>query len=267
MKRFVLTLALLGLAGLMGCEADESAPKHSARNGHNFLTPNEAARNSAEKRETEKPQREMPTGANGEFPGQSAVTAPHPAIASVNQPTVQTLDQTSAAPKKRSPFNNTVPWAHTLKVPGTGMTIASDWGSLQAMPSYPHRAWPDTKVHYQSGDTKHNPIYFVDATTLLIGAPNNNYERGTGVSCPLVEASDIPWFYGNLVALPFLMVIDLPLAQRTTSTHWDKPVFRGHLPKDGEIAPTPVPGEIHWEYPVRSADQTTSTDTTTPATP
>ncbi len=266
MKRIFLAIAVLGVAGLVGCEADESAPKHSMRNGHNLLTPDEAAKNNAEKRETEKPQREMPTGAGSEFPGQSAVPAPHPAVALASQSTVQTLDQTSPTPKKWSFYHAPAPSNHTLKVPGTGMTIDREWGSIAAMPNYPHRAWPDTKVNYQSGDTKHNPLYFGDATTLVIGAPNNNYERGSEVYCPIVEASDIPWFYGNLVALPFLMVIDCPFAQRTTSTHWDKPVFRGHLPQEGDIAPTPVPGEIHWVYPKQTTYENTPPDaTTTPA--
>ena len=248
MKRVWLLMAIVALAGTWGCEADESAPHRSTRDGHNLLTPGEKEKDNAEHRVLEKPQRDLPGGGGSEFPGQSAAPAKGPAVAAAaGRQSIQTLDQAAFAPDpaccKAPP-----PTHQPLAVPGTGMTIGTDWGTLPAMASYPHRAWPDQHVNYQSSDTKHNPLYFTDLTNRMAGDPYGNYERGKAPACPVVQAVDIPWFYGNLVAWPFLLAIDCPFAQRTTSVHWQQPAFTGHLPQGGEIAPTPVPGTIHWEY-------------------
>jgi len=253
MKCVWLAIAVLSVAGLSGCEADESAPRHSARDGRNLLTPDEKAKNNAEQRELEKPGRELPTGGGAEFPGQSAAPARHPAVAAAGQPSVVTLaavgPDSALYPFTICPRHKAPAPPATLIVPETGMDIPPDWGTVGALPEYRHRAWTDTKVYYESGDTKHNPRYFEDATTWKTGVASGNYERGTLPSNPLYDLMDVPWFYGNVLALPVLMCIDCPWGQRTTSVHWDRPVFNGALPPEGAIAPTPVEGTIHWEYP------------------
>ena len=168
MKRVWLAIAIVALAGTWGCEADESAPRHSTRDGHNLLTPGDKEKENAERREIEKPQRDLPSGGGSEFPGQSAAPATQPAVAAAaDRKPIQTLDQAAFAPEP-SCCKVPPPANRPLAVPGTGMTIESGWGALEPMPNYPHRAWADQKVTYESGDTKHNPLYFTDLTSSMM---------------------------------------------------------------------------------------------------
>ena len=64
----ILSMVVLS-AGLCACEADDSLPTRP-RTAANPLAPDSNAQNNAEKRELEKPARNMPTG-GAEFPGQS----------------------------------------------------------------------------------------------------------------------------------------------------------------------------------------------------
>jgi hypothetical protein len=248
MKRVWLAIAVLGVATLAGCEGDPSAPNHTMRD-RPILGPTENP--NSEKRALEKPGRDLPTGGGSEFPGQSKAKSVDPAVASAsrNKNSVQTLDESALAPFGKCPAQPAGYSKGPMVVPGTGMVIESNWGTVEALANYPHRAWANSGTNYQSGDTKANPKYTQDLTTILYGHDNEQYEYGTGPANPLADYIDVPWGYGNFLAIPVLMFIDLPLAQRTTSTQWKHGVFQGHLPEGGEIAPTPVPGVIHWDYP------------------
>jgi hypothetical protein len=257
MKRVWLAIAVLGVTsfagpvGLAGCEGDPSAPNHTARDNRNLLGPTENS--NAEKRELEKPGRSLPTGGGSEFPGQSAIKTVPPTVASTATPTadspVQTLDASALAPFCKCPMHTAGYSKGPVVVPGTGMVIESNWGSVDALADYPHRAWPNMGTNYQSGDVKANPKYTQDLTTILFGHDNEQYEWGTGPANPLVDYLDVPWGFLNFAAIPARMFVDPPLAQRTTSTQWKRGVFQGHLPETGAIMPTPLPGVIHWEYP------------------
>jgi hypothetical protein len=109
----------------------------------------------------------------------------------------------------------------------------------------PHRAWPDTTAHYEVATVKHNPVYYYNVQPLLNVEQNNGTTWGDWVS----NVYEIPWFYLNTAALPVLMVLEPPLAQRTTERTGGDPNFHGHLPEQGIVVPTPAPGQLQWEYP------------------
>jgi hypothetical protein len=257
----LLSAAVVGTGMMFGCEADESAPTRPRT--QNVLTPDDNARNNAEKRETEEQKRELPTG-RSEFPGQSRVTPKEmpagdkPVVladdaggsgggwGTFRTPTDQyKLSSNGKGPvPPLNPKPGQQPTPGSAQVPGTPWAIDFDWGEIAPLENVPHRAWPDDQTTYVQADVKHNPVYYFSLATVL-GVKND----GSYVSEGQQGLIDFPWFYLNTAALPVLMILEPPLQQRTTEYLAQNPVYLGHQPAGGDIVPSPPPGRIEWRYP------------------
>ena len=255
---FLLAAAVVASGMSVGCEADESAPTRPRT--QNILTPDQKARDNAEKREIEPQKRDLPTG-GAEFPGQSRAT---PTEESGDNPVVLADAGSSDGVGFRTPVdtytknnygNGPVPPLNqkpgqqptpgSAAVPGTPWSVDFDWGEIAPLDNYPHRAWPDDQTTYVQADVKHNPVYYFNIQPHLPVKQNDGSYQGEAVS-GIIE---FPWFYVNTAALPVLMILDPPLAQRTTERLSENPVYLGHLPTSGDIVPSPPPGVIEWRYP------------------
>ena len=264
---FLLATVVVGTGMNYGCEADESAPTRPRT--QNILTPDEKAKDNAEKREIEPQKRDLPTGAQ-EFPGQSRATPSEMPGDEADKPVVL-ADAGSAGAADSSkgtgfqtpiddytkynygngpvPPLNTKPGQQptpgSTAVPGTSWTLDHYWGEIAPLESAPHRAWPDDQTTYVQADVKHNPLYYFSIQPHLPVKQNDGSYKGDAVS-GIIE---FPWFYVNTAALPVLMILDPPLQQRTTERLSESSVYLGHLPAGGEVVPSPTPGIIQWRYP------------------
>jgi len=270
MKRTTRTMMAMGLAvalaGLMACIEDDSAPNRRGME-RPALGAGPGGTNNAEKRELEAPKRDLPTGRQ-EFPGQTRLNTPDGVItlaemgtAAETQPAPPATAPAAATSTEASPgtmralgLNEDhhvaitgraipVPWAN-------GMVIEGNWGTVAAMPEYRHRNWPDQQTTYVMGDVKGNPVYF---TSLLVAYDYYDPARceqchaaGPNTIQNLKDLADVPWFFGEALALPVLMVCDQPLAQKTTAFVVRDPVYQGYLPPAGEVRPSGLPGEVQW---------------------
>ncbi|MEI8194472.1 MAG: hypothetical protein WCI73_01040 [Phycisphaerae bacterium] len=168
--------------------------------------------------------------------------------------------------------NDNKPYAtpgKAMPVAGTGLEIPAGWGEPTVLASYPHRQWADTSVNYQTGTTWHDPNYsrplfdrgekFERRSPdkgVLPGCPSAYQQKqdlgilsvgnSAGVVQDLLEA---PWFVGQTLALPVLMIIDRPLDQRTTRPAGKDPLYQGQLPPTGPLVPAAQPGEVRYVYP------------------
>ena len=172
-----------------------------------------------------------------------------------NPPVVATTIPASATAKSTQPlkprdhFDDSdkryaVP-GKAMPVAGTGLSIPADWGEPVVLSSYPHRAWPNTVARYESGTTYHNPYYFQE----LFNRTGSAYGDRDPVGAYWADQAETPWFFGETIALPVLMCIDLPLAQRTTQEKGTDPLYLGHLPPTGPVIPAPAVGEVKFVYP------------------
>ena len=144
-----------------------------------------------------------------------------------------------------------VPMTGSTRAPGGDWDIDFSWGQGLLLTNYPHRPWPETTAHYIEGETKHNPLYYFNIQDHLNVKQNDGSVLGDWTS----TAYEVPWFYFNTLALPVLMVLEPPLAQRTSRYASADPNFRGYLP-DGPTVPVPTPGTLTWEYPFLNPDGT-----------
>jgi hypothetical protein len=261
-------VAMMGTTVLASCEGDESAP--SRPRTQSVLEPDQKAKDDAFNRETETPKRALPTS-GAEFPGQSNATPVTPAP---GEPTVITADAGNmnplpygsfrtpesdyntdlyqkGAPVPHLPLNpGTTPAIGTTAVPNIGLTIDHSWGEVLPLENYHHRDWPDMQTTYVPAIVKHNPVYYFniqDHTSLPL---QNTYVGGWQSN-----ALEVPWFFVNTLALPVLMVLEPPFAQRTTQQLGNDPIYFNYLPKGGPIIPSPTPGIIKWEYPFLKASE------------
>jgi hypothetical protein len=138
----------------------------------------------------------------------------------------------------------------TTPVPDSPWTVDASWGQVMVLNDYRHRVWPESHTHYQVADVKHDPIYYFSLQNVLSMPQNDGGALGDTTS----TAIEVPWFYLNTVALPVLMVLEAPLAQRSTDRSGVDPNYHGHLPETGETAPTPTTGVLKWEYPFLNPD-------------
>jgi hypothetical protein len=264
------------LTGMMiGCETDESAPTRPRT--ENILTPDEKAKENADKRVTEPEQREMPTGRT-EFPGQSSATPKQTPNVSGSNPVVTADAGSWSWPFFQTPLDDysrynygggpvpplnehpgQTPTPGSTSVPGTPWSIDHYWGEIAPLDNYPHRAWPDEQVTYPAPLVKHNPIYYFSLQQQMSVSQNDGTYWGDVKSA----AIEFPWFYVNTVALPVLMVLEPPLAQRTTQELNGDVVYLGHLPSGGDIIPSPQPGIIEWRYDRETLEEITPTTNNT----
>ncbi|HEY4330352.1 MAG TPA: hypothetical protein VGN88_11495 [Phycisphaerae bacterium] len=146
----------------------------------------------------------------------------------------------------------TVPMAGTTATPSGDWSIDNSWGQGLVLDEAVHRAWPQTTAEYKSDPIKHNPLYYFnlqDHTNL----PKNNGSPKNDVKTTFIE---VPWFFVNTAALPWLMLFEQPLQQRITDREVADPTFHGHLPAGGPTVPTPFPGALKWDYPFLNPDGT-----------
>ncbi len=177
-------------------------------------------------------------------------------------PTNQYNRDTYSGPLPHLPANpGTVPMVGSTPVPGTGWSIDHSWGQVMPLNNYPHRAWPETKGTYENGDVKNNPVYYYTIQDHLNVPQNDGSVKADWTS----EVYEVPWWYVNTAILPVLMVLEPPLAQRSTRLPSADPNYNGHL-ADGPIVPTPAPGELKWEYPFLLPDGSIRQNDTEPAT-
>lgn len=277
---FTASIALLATAGLSAC-ADESAPNRRGIERPPLFA-GQGGMDNADKRENEPHQRDLPTGGGQEFPGQSRLDTPSDAsvvtladlgITAVNTPVPATGPATQMAfPAPTTPppqgdistMDPRQPYAvrgRTMVVPNTGgLAIPPTWGDPIVLKSYPHRPYADTTVTYASGRVLHNPFYYTQAFPYEYN-PTLGAGRSTGMSYQ--DFLEIPWFYGQSLALPVLMVIDPPLAQRSTVWNTSNPLDHGKLPPAGAIVPAPWPGEIRYSVPPAATQPVTEVQSIT----
>jgi len=188
---FGLTVA--ASAGMfVGCEGDPSAPRRP-RTALHPMTPDEKARDNAEKRELESPNRQYPSDGK-EFPGASQATpplAPGSAGGSEEEQTVITANAVAASGGNlsravptngssglfpdnrydRNLYNNgplphlpenpgSEPMVGSTQVPLTDLQIDHSWGQVIVLKNATQRNWPTTQTQYLSANVKHNPVYF-----------------------------------------------------------------------------------------------------------
>ncbi len=273
--------AVTMVAVLGGCMADESAPTRPRT--ENTLGPSEKAKDNAFNRETEAPKRDLPTSGS-EFPGQSKANVKEApgekpvvtADAGVYQYSPYGSFQTPTTDYKKDysgngplphlqPNPGSVPAVGSTPVPNIPWAIDHSWGEVLTLENAAHRAWPDMQTQYRAADVKHNPVYYFN---LQDHSPWMWQNDGSYHTDWVTEAIEFPWFYGNTAILPVLMILEPPLAQRTTQRIGPDANYLGHLPAGGEIVPSPTPGEINWVYPFLRADydQNPTTEATTEAT-
>jgi hypothetical protein len=288
--RTLLALAALPVAAawITGCEADDSAPTRGGSGG--ILAPDAKSRDSAEKRELEQPKREMPSTAGPDTPGHSDArpagqvndgkqvvtlaadgagaggtsnlgTQSHGfvgpsgwnAIGHTQGPNTVYDRNNTAGPIPPLPVNpGSVPMTGSAPLPTGDWSVDFSWGQGLVIQDYPHRPWAEVTATYQDGTVRHNPVYYYNIQEHLPVPQNSGTTNGDIIS----SFYEIPWFYLNTAALPVLMVLEPPLAQRTTAHESADPNFRGHLPETGAVVPVPAPGSLHWEYPFLNPDGT-----------
>jgi len=292
----ILQIAALGAVlsfGTAGC-SDQSAPNRRGQERAPLTGRRDT--DNAEKRALEPQKRDLPTGGGSEFPGQSMAPAP-----ATDAPTVVYLDfepiipysapATTTAPATTQPAPEALnplfePAIHTsvdraqkpvfvddnkkpydlpgqpMSVPGSGQTIAPEWGHPTVLTNYPHRPWPDSSTTYESGQVWHNRIYY----HFLFANSDNPAEWSTNQGKTDLEGLvEMPYFVGQTLALPVLMVINPPLAQRGTRQPSVNPVYQGKVSPGGPVIPAPEPGQIHYVYPpTATMDQATTQPTTQP---
>ena len=255
-------LAVVGVAVMLavgGCIVDDSVPNRRGLERGALKGAGQDEKTNAEKRALEAPQREMPTGSGKEFPGQSRrddLADPSVVTLADVTPTTQLSDvpivpQTTPAAGPLLQGDDRGSWAlpadKVMPVPGTSEIIPPSWGQAPALVSYPHRPWAPRAVTYHSGEVKHNPPYWGD----VFQRPDFQPDPNKIVGPALQDYAEVFWFYGESVAVPVLMVINPPLAQRTTRHPVDNPIYNSYLPM-GALVPAPVPGEIRFVYPFTS---------------
>jgi hypothetical protein len=261
---WALSVAVIAAGGILlaGCEVDDSLPTRPRMAGP--LTPDNNARDNAEHRALEAPPREEPAGGGREFPGQSKATTDQSVItADVAQPSGWNVIGHWTGPNPRYqalryagpipplPANpGTVPMPGSIPVTGTPWTLDYSWGQVPVLTDSPHRAWPQSETTYQVANVKHDPIYFFNLQDQLPMRQVNGGWAGDWVS----NAVEVPWFYLNTAALPVLMVLEPPFAQRTSDRSGIDPNYHGHLPESGETVPTPTTGILRWDYPFLNPD-------------
>ncbi len=132
-----------------------------------------------------------------------------------------------------------------LAVPCTDAIIGANWGRMKPMAQAQHRPWAMMTVHYFSGVVKHNPVYLwdLDACGHFRNHPPSFRQEAIGLG-------NIPWFYANLAITPVLMCFNPPWAQVCSVPRCISPIYEGHLPLQGVVAPVPESGRIDWPYPV-----------------
>jgi hypothetical protein len=160
---------------------------------------------------------------------------------------------------------SSTPAAGSTAVPNIGLTLGNSWGEVLPLDNAAHRAWPEMSTSYVAADVKHNPVYYFNIQDHLPALANNSGWVGSWTS----NALEVPWFYANTAALPLLMVLEPPFAQRTTDRLGNDPLYFGYLPKGGDIIPSPTPGTIKWDYPfLKQSEENPNSDqiSTQPAT-
>ena len=306
----ILTIAAIAAGACMaGCETDDSLPTRPRT--ANPFAPDSNAQQNAEHRANEAPARDLPTG-GPEFPGRSSAapvagrqvatldvapaTAPAPvstslqpvqaegfhglrgihAVGNTTGPTTVYNRDDITGPMPHIPQNpGTMPIPGSTQTPDGDWTIDNSWGQGLVLENYPHRPWPDSTAYYADGDIKNNPLYYFNFQE-HVAMQQNSGTYAADVATTLIE---VPWFFLNTAALPVLMVLEPPLAQRTTQRPSADPNFRGHLPADGPVVPSPAPGQLRWQYRFLNPDgtvkepemgnmgTTTAPDTNMPITP
>ena len=255
-RSLLCSLAALSTTLLFtGCIADDSVPNRRGMERPALIGGDAKARENAEKRELEAPKRQAPAGVGAEFPGQSLLPTSSPSIVMLaDLPATAPTTLPAPAPAPAHPvINDLKPMAlpgRTMRVPGTTQEIPPYWGEQTVLKDYPRRPYPTTQVTYASGQILHNPVYYGDLF---------KRDYPSTYACPVESVgqdyAEIPWFYGETIALPVLMVIHPPLAQAQTRWTDDSPVYHGQLPATGRIDPVPLPGEIRWVYTFTSSTQ------------
>ena len=131
-----------------------------------------------------------------------------------------------------------------LVVPGTGMGIGADWGTLSVPAGSAHRPWPVMHAVYLTAPLRHNPVYMHD-----LDSSSQLYAQPASWRAVTMSLLNIPWFYVNLAITPALMVVHPPLQVRKSSLQVPQQVYKGMLPSGGPVVPKMVLGRIYWRYP------------------
>ncbi len=283
-RQLCLTLAVVSAAGLLAaCETDDSLPTHPRT--ANFLTPDSNAQQNAERKALERPSQGTP-GVGAEIPGQSAVvpaaagkvatldagvapaaasTTPNFHISGFSGPsgwdavgqthgpeTVYQHDSMYPGLIPHLPENpGTTPMIGSVMAPDGDWAIDFAWGQGLTLKDYPHRPWAPTTAVYQDGTVTHNPVYYFnlpDHTSMPPAGPRTQEITNAVIG--------FPWFLANTLALPVLMVLEPPLAVRTTSRGLGDPNYMGSIPTGGGVVPVPEQGTLRWDYPFMNADGT-----------
>lgn len=118
--------------------------------------------------------------------------------------------------------------AAALRVPGTGMVVGRNWGTLPPVRVRNARSWQPMQAVFLSGRVRHNPVYMKDL---------DHNARFSGNACgfwassqrELVGVADIPWFYVNLAVCPIMMLERPPFTMETSAAANYRPIYHGQL--------------------------------------
>jgi len=250
-------LACLPLAAactlLAGCIQDESAPNRLGME-RPALQPNTRNQDDAEKRAIEKPQRELPTGRT-EFPGQSMLTTPS-SVLTLDAASTQPADAPAAKVYTINDNKNQATPGHDIPVPGTTSVIDKTWGQIYPLPTYPHRDWAVSTTTYYTGGVPGNPTIFHNIWPRPDYQPKHPYGTAVGIGA---DALEIPYFVGEVVALPVLYLMDCPYRLNTFATPSGDPNYNGYLPPTTNLVPAPYPG--HFQFESATQPSTAAEDT------
>jgi hypothetical protein len=288
-SRILAAAALCAAFSLLAaCEADDSLPtRPRTAIDNNFLAPSDKAKQNAEQRNLEKPARQLPINGT-DLPGQSALDVTSSVVTLDSVPAsggsdslisgfsgpsgLHAIGHTSGPTTAYNRDNypsviphlpnppGSVPATGSTPIPGGDWAVDHSWGQNLTLTNYPHRNWAPTTAVYQTATIAHNPTYYFNLQEHLPVKQNDGTLRGDLRS----TSYEIPWFYLNTAALPILMVLEPPLAQRTTAVPERNPDFMGHLP-EGPTVPSPIPGVLKWEYPFLNPDGTVERANSTPS--
>jgi len=260
MTNIVLALAVAVSVGVLGgCESDPSAPKRP-RTYLSPVSPDEKAKENAQKRELETPNREVPNGK--EFPGASSVGGTPIITAGVvakdlSAP-IPTNGSSGRFPENRYENNwytgllphlpedpGSEPMTGSTRAPLSDQWIDHSWGQVMTLKDVPRRNWPAITANYLAANVKYNPVYFTTLQNRLPVRQNDGSYKGDWINV----LYEVPWSFAQILVTPGYMFWENPLSQVTGQRlGWD-PNYFGFLPPNGTAVPQPVTGVIKWDYP------------------
>ncbi len=118
--------------------------------------------------------------------------------------------------------------AAELTVPGTGMVVGRDWGTLPPVTVHNAHQWQPIHAVFLDTAVRHNPVYMKDLDH------NAKFSGNASTFCvtsrqELIGLADIPWFYINLAVCPIMMLERPPFVMETSAAADYRPIYNGQI--------------------------------------